>query len=95
MALAGRLGAQLDLSDAPAETGLNATSLLYSESASRLIVTVPKENRTAFEALFRGQELACLGETANGPLRMGLSGNELLSEDVANLARAFKATLDW
>ncbi|MGE4291440.1 MAG: AIR synthase-related protein [Desulfovibrio sp.] len=95
MALAGRVGAQLDLTDVPAESGLNATALLYSESASRLVVTVRREQRDAFEALFRGQALACLGETASGPLRVSLSVGELLSEKVETLAQAFKSTLNW
>ncbi|MGE4469908.1 MAG: AIR synthase-related protein [Desulfovibrio sp.] len=95
MALAGRVGAELDLTDAPAEAGLNDTSLLYAESASRLVVTVRPEHRNAFEALFAGQALACLGETTSGPLRLQRSNTTLLTEEVEDLAHAFKSTLNW
>ncbi|MEF2145779.1 MAG: phosphoribosylformylglycinamidine synthase subunit PurS [Desulfovibrionaceae bacterium] len=95
MALGGRLGARLDLSSAPMENGLGDTALLYSESASRLVVTIRPESREAFESLFRGQALACLGEVAEGLFVVSREGRELVSEEVESLAQAFKKTLDW
>jgi phosphoribosylformylglycinamidine synthase len=96
MALGGRLGAALDLDRAPAAAGLTDLELLYSESQSRLVVTVAPENRAAFEALFDGQPCGLLGTVADAPsLVMRRSQATLCDESVETLAQAFKATLDW
>lgn len=96
MALGGRLSADLDLAAASAVPGLSDLELLYSESPSRLVVTVAPENRAAFEALFAGQALGCLGLVTDGEalvLRRG--GAILCAEAPEALAQAFKSTLDW
>ncbi len=97
MALGGRLGADLDLGQAPVHpTDLSALTRLYSESASRLVATVRPENQAVFEALFAGQVLGLLGRVAAGPeFTVSLDGQELLRLPVQEMARAFKATLDW
>ena len=41
MAFAGGYGMDLDLSKAPQDDGLEAFSVLFSESLSRLVLTVP------------------------------------------------------
>ena len=95
MALGGRCGAIVDIAAVPAEK-MTDTELLYAESASRLLVTVPVVNIPAFEALFRGQVFAKIGETTDSPdLVIRNVGVQVLSEPVEELARAFKATLDW
>nr|HML61120.1 AIR synthase-related protein [Solidesulfovibrio sp.] len=92
----GRLGADLDLAAAPAETGLTDLELLYSESPSRLVVTVAAEDKAAFEALFAGQALGLLGGVADGSELVLRRGPEILcAEQADDLAHAFKATLDW
>ncbi len=96
MAIGGRLGADLDCADAPTEPDLTDLELLYSESPSRLVVTVAPENRAAFETLFTDQACGLLGTVAEGSdlvLRRG--GSILCNEPAEELARAFKATLNW
>ena len=97
MALGGRRGADVDVSLLPGlDLEITLTELLYSESASRLLVTVPEQHRKAFEALFAGQEFARIGETTVGSdliLRMGAL--TVLTENTDVLAEAFKATLNW
>lgn len=96
MAIGGRLGADLDLDAAPAAPGLTDLELLYSESQSRLVVTVAPENRPAFEALFAGQPCGLLGTVAAGQDLVLRRGQTVLCREPAeDLARAFKATLDW
>ncbi|MDR3073968.1 MAG: phosphoribosylformylglycinamidine synthase subunit PurS [Deltaproteobacteria bacterium] len=95
MALGGRCGAEADLALVPAEA-MNPTELLYSESASRLLVTVPDICREEFETLFAGQVFARIGETLGGPrLLVKHGGTQVLDEHVDDLAAAFKATLHW
>ena len=96
MALGGRAGADLDLAASPAEPGLTDLELLYSESQSRLVVTVAPENRAAFEALFAGQSLGLLGSVSDGAELVLRRGSAILcAEPAEDLAGAFKATLDW
>lgn len=96
MAIAGRLGASVDLSQAPGAQELTLTELLYSESASRLLVTTPAGKAKEFEALFADQELGCLGVvTKNGALTLLSGGEIVLREKVEDLVDAFKGTLRW
>ncbi|MHC1712188.1 MAG: AIR synthase-related protein [Solidesulfovibrio sp.] len=96
MSLGGRLGATLDLDRAPGGAALTDLELLYSESQSRLVVTVAPEHQAAFEALFAGQPVGLLGTVTESPalvLRRGAA--TLCDEPAESLAQAFKATLDW
>ena len=96
MALGGRLGAALDLDRAPGAAGLTDLELLYSESQSRLVVTVAPENQAAFEALFAGQPIGRLGVVADAPaLALRRGATTLCEEPAEALATAFKTTLDW
>jgi phosphoribosylformylglycinamidine synthase len=96
MAIGGRLGAAIDLARVPVTAAMTITELLYSEPASRLLATVPQENAAAFEALFKGQCFACIG-VATDDSRLTITRDDavILAEPVEELARAFKATLDW
>ncbi len=96
MCLGGRLGARCDLARVPVCGDMTTTELLYSESASRLLVSVRPADADAFEAVFAGQHYACVGEvTADGRLTLETKGTAIVSEEVEALATAFKATLDW
>ncbi len=96
MALAGRKGAVVDVALAPSSGELTLTELLYSESASRLLVTVPAGKTAAFEKLFAGQPCALLGKVSeNAELALANGGKTFASENVEELAKAFKATLNW
>lgn len=95
MCIGGRLGARLDLEAVPATpSDLDDTTLLYSESNSRLLVTVSPEHREAFEALFAGQDCALVGQaTSDGRLGVARGDRQVLDADVEDMARAFKDTL--
>ncbi len=97
MAIGGELGAAIDLDMVPARPrDLSPEERLYSESASRLLVCVPEDRRDAFEELFRGQTLACLGSVAeDGVLTVTSGGSPFIRESVGDLTSAWKATMNW
>lgn len=97
MAIAGRLGADIDLTAVPACPGdLSPEVLLYSESAGRLLVSVAPDRVDAFEALFQGQHLGRIGQVTVEPvLDVRCAKKLLLAAGVEDLAAAWKATLDW
>jgi phosphoribosylformylglycinamidine synthase len=94
-AFAGGLGIDIDLRRVEAMQGLAEWQLLFSESASRLLVTVHNEQRAAFEAIFSGQSCACIGRvTAIPELRIiGLAGTMLAIAGNDELKAAWQAPL--
>jgi phosphoribosylformylglycinamidine synthase len=104
MSLGGRLGARVNLDRAPARGfgGGKAdflTSLLYAESAGRMLVTTPRDRMPAFEELFKsslGFDAALIGHVEDTQSLL-LTGNDgvVLESGIRDMVRAFKATLDW
>lgn len=97
MAIAGRLGAEVDMANVPeCPLGLSPEALLYSESAGRLLVCVLKDQAAAFEALFSGQHLARIGRIVQEPvLRVRQGTKPLIDAAVEDLAAFWKSTLNW
>ena len=93
-AFSGGLGLDADLRRLDG-AGLTDAQLLFSESASRLLVTVHNENRAAFEARFAGQSCAMIGRiTAVAELRIiGLAGSLLVNVANDELKAAWQAPL--
>ena len=94
-AFAGGFGVDASLGRLDAPPGLSAAALLFSESASRLLVTVRPEHQPAFEALFAGQSCRCIGVvTATGDLRITGVCDELLAvAAIDDLKTAWQAPL--
>ncbi|MDR1685925.1 MAG: phosphoribosylformylglycinamidine synthase [Desulfovibrio sp.] len=108
MCIGGRTGARVDLDRVPvAESGPDAVretvALLYSETASRLLLTVPESKTQDFEALCAampgcrlGVDAARIGiVTADETMVLVAGGSVVLEVGAEEAARAFKATLDW
>ncbi len=100
MAIGGRLGADVNLATVPGIDALTPTECLYSESASRLLVTVPASQAMAFESTISKYSspslCAAIGDVTRDPQVRFRSGERLIcSEPVEELATAFKKTLDW
>ncbi|NDV20435.1 phosphoribosylformylglycinamidine synthase [Pseudodesulfovibrio sp. JC047] len=96
MCIGGRLGADVDLSRVPTCGVMNETAVLYSESASRFVVSVDSANADAFEELFAGQVCAYIGKVFDSSqLLVKNADKTVLREGVDAMAGAFKATLDW
>ena len=94
-AFAGGFGIVLSLAKLDAPQGLSDATLLFSESASRLLVTVRPEHQAAFESLFTGQSCRCIGEvTAFNELRItGSNDNPLAVSPIDDLKTAWQAPL--
>jgi phosphoribosylformylglycinamidine synthase len=100
MAFAGGLGMELDLSRVPlGEEVTRDDEALFSESASRFVVTVGPEHRRRFETLLDGAGVAFgrIGVvTDDGCFDVvGRDGRTLVSSDVAALKAVWQATFAW
>jgi phosphoribosylformylglycinamidine synthase subunit PurSL len=98
MAFAGGFGMHLDLRAMPREADITRDdTLLYAETASRFVVTVPPQHRQAFcEALHD----CALGEVGyvldTAQLRvLGLQGDIIINSDVRQLQEAWQRPLRW
>ena len=94
-AFSGGYGICATLADAPAEGLTRDDELLFSESQSRLVVTVRPEHRKAFEARCAGRPVARVGEVTAEPVLVlsGLAGNEVVRADLAELKKAWQEPL--
>ena len=91
--MAGGIGLAVDLAAVPVRTPLRSDRLLYSESAGRFIVTVASERREAFESLFQGLPVACVGQvTASPVLNIRRGGEPVLELTVPALKKAWQST---
>ena len=95
-AFAGGLGARIELrkvpTDLPDGHSHRDLRLLYSETASRFLVSVAPGNAPAFEARMGGRT-ARIGEVASGMLAItGTDGRPKLREDPARLKRSWQST---
>lgn len=94
-AFAGGFGMDVDLRKVAAEEGLREDTLLFSESQSRLLVTVAPAHQSTFEALFAGQCCSLIGEVrTDRELRItGLEGELLINATIDELKEAWQAPL--
>ncbi len=97
MAFAGGLGVLVDLSAVPYEGDLRPDFVLFSESASRILVTVPREKQKEFEKLFSGTTYALIGEVVAEPVLIVRNGRgeTLLEEGLHALKAAWQKPLNW
>ena len=98
MAFAGGLGMELDLRKAAGASDFRREDfLLFSESASRLLVEVRPENEKRFEALLKGCVWSKIGKTleANRFDVMGLQGQKIIAEKIEELKASWRRPLAW
>ncbi len=97
-AFAGGLGLQIDLSKLPHSlTGedLRNDILLFSESASRIIVTIHPTHKSEFEAIFHDSDSALIGVVRDRKLEIqGHSGEMIISEPISQLKEAWQKTME-
>ncbi|MBI2598261.1 MAG: phosphoribosylformylglycinamidine synthase subunit PurL [Candidatus Diapherotrites archaeon] len=98
MAFAGGLGMQIDLSKIPfGEKILREDFALFSESNTRFVVEVNKNRQKEFEEKMRGVAFAKVGEVTKNPRLVvkGFSKENVLNEDIFELKKSWKKTLNW
>jgi phosphoribosylformylglycinamidine synthase len=90
--IAGGLGAEIDLGNLNRADDVDRNDFaLFSESQSRIIVTVAPENREKFEELFSGVSFARIGRISEGDLVItGFEGAEIVRASVGDLAIKYK-----
>ncbi len=81
-AFAGGFGICADLDKMVVSAELSDSVLLFSESQSRLAVTVKPENKQAFETLFADCDAALIGEVTTAPVLSLSRGSRKLIESV-------------
>jgi len=90
--IAGNLGAKIDLSSLNRSDDVERDDFaLFSESQSRIVVTVAPENQSKFEEIFKNVSFAKIGQICEGDLSIiGLKGNEIIKSDISYLADKYK-----
>ena len=92
-AFSGGLGMKIDLDLVPQYNVNRLDHLLFSESQSRFVVTVPLRHREAFEAIMEGdKEVVCVGAVTKEPyLELSYRGKTILRSDIWGLKQAWKS----
>jgi len=95
-AFSGSLGVEIDLKEVACEPGMNDTEILYSESQSRILVSVPLKHAREFESIFTG-DARLIGRVIPEQrlIIRSLDGRRLIDRDLESLKRSWKAPLDF
>jgi phosphoribosylformylglycinamidine synthase len=95
VAFAGELGLDVDLSKVPRKGIERDDFLLFSESASRFIVTVSPQNARHFEKMMIGSKCVPIGTlNSNGKFTVvGLDGRVVVETRSSELKQAYKGGL--
>ncbi len=91
IAFAGDLGLEVDLNLVPAAKSIRRDAILYSESASRFLVTVFAERKEEFELIMAGNIFGRIGKVADGQILLVTSGKRtVISENVLRLKKSWQ-----
>jgi len=92
VAMAGELGMEIHLDRVIRYGDLLPSKILYSESAGRLILTVPPDKKREIETIFCNKDIAFVGKiTDNNKFRIIEKGQCLIDEDIIELKKCWKA----
>ena len=93
MCFAGDMGMKIDLDLVPSGTGMSDDRVLFSESASRLLVEVEPGKADAFEKMMAGTVFSRIGTTGSSLFEVHRAGNKVLSLGMDTMRVAWQATL--
>lgn len=95
MCIGGRIGCHVELDRIPVTGELSVTEILYSESASRLLLTVSPDKIGLFEKIM-GISATYLGRVVEHSKLVITNGSTIVIDSpIEQLATSFKSTLDW
>ncbi|HQG22645.1 MAG TPA: AIR synthase-related protein [Smithellaceae bacterium] len=96
-AFAGGLGLNVNLKDVPYRGKKRDDFILFSETASRFVVTIHPKNQAKFEKLMRSLVAREIGFVSNDGLLQisGLSGQTIIKEKIGKLKDAWQAPLNF
>ncbi|MFN3567737.1 MAG: phosphoribosylformylglycinamidine synthase subunit PurL, partial [Caldimicrobium sp.] len=91
-AFSGGFGAIVDLTSIPIRGEKRDDFILFSESAGRILVSVPKEKQRDFESLFQGLPCYLIGESlSEQSLQVkGIDGKLIINADIWELKKAWQ-----
>ncbi len=94
-AFAGGFGIRADLQAVKLDAPLREDKILFSESQSRLLLSVQPQHQAAFEALFADNDCSLLGEVtaAEQLVVSGAEGRILIDCPIGDLKQAWQAPL--
>lgn len=96
-AFAGGLGMNVDLSYVPYRGKKRNDYILFSETASRFIVTIHPKDKSRFEKIMAGNNISEIGfVTADELFQIsGINGRLLINEKIGKLKKAWQKPLDF
>ncbi len=91
--IAGKLGANVDLSRLKKSGDLSRDDFaLFSESQSRIVITINPKNKERFEEIFEEINLSQIGEvTENNLIINGLNQEKIIDVDINTLEEKYKS----
>lgn len=96
MCIGGDLGAVVMVDAVPQTQGMDFEKIMYSETPSRFVVSVARDNRDEFEAIFKEDFFACVGEvTDKKEVVFRYYGKDIIKDEVSSLRYWWKKTLDF
>ena len=95
--IAGRLGMNIDLRSVPYRGKRRDDYILFSETASRFVVTIHPEDKSKFEKIMAGNITGLIGAVTNGDLLQmtGLDGKMIIKEKINKLKEAWQKPLNF
>lgn len=95
-AFAGGYGMYIHLKKVPHHGIMRDDVLLFSESNSRFVVTVPKAEKVRFETIMQGSIFTHIGFVLEKPVMRikGLNGKDIIQTNIVKLKQVWKTTLE-
>jgi phosphoribosylformylglycinamidine synthase II len=92
----GGLGMEIDLRKVPIQSITRDDYLLFSESASRIVVTISPKNKEKFEDIFKTTEFAKIGMVKGENLAItGLNGDLIINCKILDLKNSWQQTFEF
>jgi phosphoribosylformylglycinamidine synthase len=96
-AFAGGLGVNIDLNDVPYRGKKRNDYILFSETASRFVVTTHPQDKSRFEKIMAGNVVSEIGFVSSDGLFQvtGLNGKLIIKEKISKLKEAWQKPLNF